>query len=766
MFSKIRGLFLLLICFSFAASAIQGEAVAGGAGNRWVNVVGTEKGLFGLSKDGAATPLWMDGAVRKILKTDTEYLLLSDRGIFASTDLASFASRNEGLPVKVLKRYDGTRKSFDRVVQEIKDIEVDPRDTATTVCAVKDAVYLSRDSGRTWRNLGTPVRTNGIKAVAIASFPQTVVFVSHAIYGVHYLEADKKGAAWTELNDGLAVLETTENPDEIADLHVAVGVDGAPTVWASQTFKARVYRLDWTAKAFSTVWADTGDFGTIDSLSLVSAPGAGTAVVRFVGDEGIGELRLPADRAPAVEERPELNAFVRRTAKTLGSSVLCLLGPGTSAAAAGGAAGNGARGDGALSELWLVPGSAPSADARKESARGKQGLYLPVNHALDAKSLAPYLKTIEERGLDMVVIDMKDDYGRLRFTPRDASIAAKGRVFNPVDIDSLISTMKARGVWLAARIVVFKDPTLAAWGGGKYAVWDQAANAPWQGYYTAKVPVAPPAPAASAGVVQAAPPAAPGNVAPPAAQASGAASATTAVPVAPPATELVRKYYDEKWVDPYSEDVWSYTVGICRELAARGFDEIQFDYIRFPTDGENLGDARYRWRDAGMDMESAILSFLSYARANIEVPISIDIYGANGWYRTGARTGQEVELLSRYVDVICPMYYPSHFEQNFLANDPPEQRPYRIYYRGSLRTERIARGRIVVRPYVQSFYLNVAYDRKYYGPEYVLRQVEGVRDAGGNGLTYWNNVGRYDEIPMPETVRTVRADDASKERLD
>jgi hypothetical protein len=214
-----------------------------------------------------------------------------------------------------------------------------------------------------------------------------------------------------------------------------------------------------------------------------------------------------------------------------------------------------------------------------------------------------------------------------------------------------------------------------------------------------------------------------------------------------PLYEIVRTFYDETWVDPYSEEVWEYNSDVAKELVARGFDEIQFDYIRFPTDGINLSNAAYRWREAGMDKESAMLSFLRHARKNIPAPISIDIYGANGWYRTGARTGQEVEMLAPYVDVICPMYYPSHFEQDFLAQNPAEERPYRIYYQGTKRTEHIARGQAVIRSWIQAFYLNVSYDRQYYNADYVLREVQGVRDAGNPGLTHWNNSGRYEDIP-------------------
>ncbi|MDR1908597.1 MAG: hypothetical protein LBQ35_01610, partial [Spirochaetaceae bacterium] len=340
---------------------------------------------------------------------------------------------------------------------------------------------------------------------------------------------------------------------------------------------------------------------------------------------------------------------------------------------------------------------------------------------MEERLLRRHLATMEDRGLNMIVIDMKDDYGRLRFVPENPELAEKGRVFRPVDIDAFLADMKQRGVYTAARIVVFKDPELARKENGRYALWDRRRNRPWRGYYDAR--------RLRGG------------------EREETALETETFPDADPAYEIVRTYYDEQWVDPYSEEVWEYTALLAEELHRRGFDEIQFDYIRFPTDGQNLEDARYRWQDSGMDMESAMLSFLRHVRSRLDCPVSVDIYGANGWYRTGARTGQEVELMAPYVDVICPMYYPSHFEQDFLAQPPAENRPYRIYYQGVQRTARIARGRIIVRPYVQAFYLNVAYDRRYYNESYVLREVWGVRDAGDGGLTYWNNAGRYDDVP-------------------
>jgi len=104
------------------------------------------------------------------------------------------------------------------------------------------------------------------------------------------------------------------------------------------------------------------------------------------------------------------------------------------------------------------------------------------------------------------------------------------------------------------------------------------------------------------------------------------------------------------------------------------------------------------------------------------------------------------------------MFYPSHFEQDFMAMDPAELRPYRIYYLGTMRNLFIGRYRLVIRPYVQAFRMNVRYDKKYYGPEYVKRQIAGVRAAADTGMTFWNSGGRYDDVPdMRERIEGVPA---------
>jgi hypothetical protein len=735
---------ILLLC------SVTGVAPAGAQENDravvpWWILTGTEKGLYGIGFSGALSPLWTEGAVRRLIKGGERWIIQSDRGVLVSDDLSRWESRNEGLPLKTIKLYRNGEKSFETVVQEIKDIEIDPSDPDTMVCATKDAVYLTRDGGLSWESLGIPAyRTNGIKAVAVVKLRDTyapdgelTVFLSHSIYGIHYIQPDGKGARaqWMELNGGLEKIETTNNPDEVSDIAVAASPDGqAPAVYAAQTFRTRIYRLDWERKRFDLVWAEKNsdaasglpEFGAADSLDI------GAETLRFVKEGDVLEIDRPdrqplnggasGGRPPSPRQRTDLkNIALGMRFYSLEASCIGLWKDGYQAEADGEFI--------SLSELWLLKEGTDGGVSQAEAVTGaanREGLYMPANHAMEDRLLRPYLDLIDKRGVDMIIIDMKDDYGRLRFTPENPALAEKGRVFRPVDIDSFLATMKEQGVYTAARIVVFKDPELAGKERNKYAVWDGRANKPWAGYYDTKRPIEPGRARENSGYE------------------------TEILPSSDPGYEILRTYYDERWVDPYSEEVWEYVASVSEELCRRGFDEIQFDYIRFPTDGQNLGDIRYRWRENGMDMESAIVSFLRHIRSRIDAPISVDIYGANGWYRTGARTGQEVELMTPYVDVICPMYYPSHFEQDFLAHAPERLRPYRIYYQGTRRTAHIGRGRIIVRPYVQAFYLNVSYDRKYYNADYVRLEVEGARDAGTGGLTYWNNSGRYDDIPLPE----------------
>jgi hypothetical protein len=693
---------LALVFAALLAAVLSGQTLAG-----------FDTGLYRIERDGSSRPLWLGGEVKKILSTEAGWYFLSSRGVVHSRDLSAFEERNKGLPVKTIKRYDQGVKSFQYEIQDLKDLEADPYDPRTLVTCTKDAVFLTRDGGLTWTALApAPSWSTGLKAVSVVSGPENLIFASHPIRGVFVRPLGNPGAAWTEAG-GLDKAAGSAGPDEVSDIVVAKGPEGA-RIWAANSFLPRLYRWDSARRSFSVVHADDRDFAAFESLQ-VREDG-----VLYVTD---GEIYRYDPRSGRHEAEPGALRAVLAASRAQPGQLESFHGADS--------AGRPLQ----LSELWLA--AFKDRKPHRPAAEGRHGLYLQTGFMVNPETRAKYLGVLDRHNLDSVVVDLKDDLGRLRFEPRTELVRRLGRSVNPLDVETFVAEMKARGVYLIARIVVFKDNHMYKAAGGKYAVWDSAEKAPWRGYFTEKVEVpAPPAPSA------------PPTLLAPSRPAPGGSGAASPPPAPAPTPTYQRKYMEEYWVDPYSEEIWEYNVAIAREIIARGFDEVQFDYIRFPTDGENLGNASYRWRDPGMDMESALMSFLGYARRNIEAPVSIDIYGANGWFRSGVRTGQDVELLARYVDVICPMFYPSHFEQDFLAQPPEELRPYRIYYLGTLRNTFIARKRVVVRPYVQAFFLNVRYDRKWYNPDYVRRQVEGIRDSANLGLTFWNNIGRYDDIPV------------------
>ena len=642
-------------------------------------LAGTQDGLYRLTSV-SAQRLWNEAAVRKIIKSGKTWFLLTDNGIVRSENLTQFEYINEGLPVKVIKKITGEEKTFIKKQQMLKDMEIHPSRPEVLITATNSNVFLSEDGGRHWRNLGCHTPVNGLKAVCILDLPdkwgntQLTVLASHSIYGAAWKQPAVSDT-WYGISEGL--VPGPESDEEISDIIVYTH-QHKQQVYAAQTFTAKLYQLDWQTKSFNAVsdWAE-GIAGArcIDGL----AP----ATLSLIGCKNGGLFEIPL-----VLPVPHSNHLrdIEIELKRAGDNLLSAWIPQRMTR----------RGkDISLSQLWLFnEGEKTRNGEYLRRAAGRKGVYLPAHQARTDTGLQRYFDLLEQNKLDTLVIDMKDDFGFVRYDSQDERIQAVGAVRPFIQLEDFTAKAKERNVYLVARIVVFKDKQLYRYLKNRYAVKDKN-GAPWQGYKT------------------------------------GAEE---------------REPIEEYWVDPYNEHVWQYNTAIAEELVRRGFDEVQFDYIRFPTDGENLYEARYPAQEQGMDKESAIMSFLAYAREKIHAPLSIDIYGANGWYRTGARTGQEVELLAGYVDVICPMFYPSHFRQSFLAEKPAEERPYRIYHQGSYRNKVIAHNKVIIRPWAQAFYIAVSYDKKYYNEDYVQRQIIGIKDSIDEGYTYWNNSGRYVDI--------------------
>ncbi|MGH9417959.1 MAG: putative glycoside hydrolase [Terriglobales bacterium] len=210
------------------------------------------------------------------------------------------------------------------------------------------------------------------------------------------------------------------------------------------------------------------------------------------------------------------------------------------------------------------------------------------------------------------------------------------------------------------------------------------------------------------------------------------------------------------WTDPSLDAVQDYNIALAQAVAAAGVDEVQFDYIRFPVDG-NQKDARFAYQATRPATPRAyfISDFLYRAQQALKpsgVHISIDVYGVMAWARKVDldATGQDVLALAYYCDVMCPMIYPSHFF-NFDGFKDPGDAPEHFIQVGMERFNNITRDTgVVIRPWLQAF----AWRTPTFGPNYILIQVATERRNHGGGFMLWNanNVYKVPAVAMPEMV--------------
>lgn len=201
------------------------------------------------------------------------------------------------------------------------------------------------------------------------------------------------------------------------------------------------------------------------------------------------------------------------------------------------------------------------------------------------------------------------------------------------------------------------------------------------------------------------------------------------------------------WMDPAQPEVRQYNLALALELAKAGVDEIQFDYVRFPTNGwkEDWSDsASFDVEKVAMMRRAVINSFLAEAQeilAAENVRISADLYGIMAWGRMEdlALTGQHVPSFAKYVDIICPMIYPSHFAPGFEGRKRPGDDPEYFIGEGTRRFVALADGQAEIRPWLQAFPYRVSqFDGKY-----ISTQIEATREFGGSGWCLWNPACRY-----------------------
>ncbi len=195
------------------------------------------------------------------------------------------------------------------------------------------------------------------------------------------------------------------------------------------------------------------------------------------------------------------------------------------------------------------------------------------------------------------------------------------------------------------------------------------------------------------------------------------------------------------WSDPYNKDVWDYNIKIAERAAVLGFDEIQFDYIRFPSDG-NTRNCRYSVRHSSISAIGALQGFLKEAHRRLKplgVDISICVFGLTTTANHDMGIGQRIVEMSEVIDAVCPMVYPSHYNKGEYGIDNPNAHPYEtVYISISGASRRLGDMKKKLRPYLQDFSLGHKY-----GPKEVRAQIQACYDSGVYQWLLWSPGCKY-----------------------
>lgn len=183
------------------------------------------------------------------------------------------------------------------------------------------------------------------------------------------------------------------------------------------------------------------------------------------------------------------------------------------------------------------------------------------------------------------------------------------------------------------------------------------------------------------------------------------------------------------WVLPTVAAATAYNLDLAAEVAQAGFDEIQFDYIRFPDDGPIGPDYSSRCQ--------AVEAFLAQARSRLDLPLSVDVYGRVTFPWNAHRSdpiGQHLEGMARWVDTVSPMLYPSHYMERAFKDDP-----YGTVLQALV--DSTARTTIPIRPYLQAFEMAIPGGMSM--ADYISAQIRAAEEEGADGYLFWNPRADY-----------------------
>ena len=296
--------------------------------------------------------------------------------------------------------------------------------------------------------------------------------------------------------------------------------------------------------------------------------------------------------------------------------------------------------------------------------------------------------------INAVVVDVKGDWGLLSYRSRVPLAEQIGANAAPTidDLDGLLQSLHQRGAYAIARIVVFKDNVLARNGsraGLDLGVKDRRTGELWV-------------------------------------DGEGLA-----------------------WVDPFQPAAWDYNTALAREAIERGFDEVQFDYVRFATDpsaDSSVDDIQYSLPLTQTNRVGALKSFLSQAHATVNAAggfLSMDTFGYTTWWDDDGGIGQDLEVLADDIDYYCPMVYPSTFTAGIpgqhITYPDAVSHPYDVVYQSLKHVQqKLAGKRAVVRPWLQYFDDYPWATRFRYDAPQIEAQKQAVVDSNSFGWMFWN----------------------------
>lgn len=309
-----------------------------------------------------------------------------------------------------------------------------------------------------------------------------------------------------------------------------------------------------------------------------------------------------------------------------------------------------------------------------------KAIYMTSFVAGDKKWRAELVRLIEDTELNAVVIDIKDYTGKIAFAVTDPLLIGESTVEIRIpDIKEFLAELHARNIYAIARIAAFQDPALAS----KRPEW-----------------------------------------------AVKRADKTT----------IWKDYKGQTWIDPGQRESWEYLLALGKEAYSLGFDEINFDYIRFPSDGNMLDIFYPASEDA--DVAGIMKSFFEYVGgelSQLSVPTSADLFGMTTTNTDDLNIGQVLEHALAHFDYVAPMVYPSHYPANFNGYPNPAEKPYEVVkYSMDKAVLRSSTTPGKLRPWLQDFNLGATYTA-----DMVKAQIQAVYDSGLTSWMLWNAGNKY-----------------------